>query len=174
MRTYSNRNDTLSLMKVFISHQRADTDIALRVASRLSNVHAIPCYLDVIDPDIGKDGYELADHVKDHLDNCTQLLAVVSYATASSWWVPWEIGIATEKDFPLATYSESYSALPEYLHKWPYLKSMLDLDKYANAVKNVDVTFAVRRRVYANESFNESRKMSTRDFYRKLRKDLGQ
>lgn len=88
-------------MKIFISHQQTDSVLASRLASRLKINHGIASYLDAIDPDVGKSGDSLADHVKDELGKCTQLLAVVSAATQKSWWVPWEIGMATEKDFPL-------------------------------------------------------------------------
>ncbi|MGE4341030.1 MAG: toll/interleukin-1 receptor domain-containing protein [Pigmentiphaga sp.] len=110
-------------MKIFISHQQVDSELALSLSKCLLATHGIQTYLDVIDPAVSPSGDALADHVKDELDKCRQLLAVVSDATRVSWWVPWEIGIAMEKDFPLATYAGGYTAVPDYLRKWPYLRS---------------------------------------------------
>ncbi|OWK25703.1 hypothetical protein AJ87_07450 [Rhizobium yanglingense] len=62
---------------------------------------------------------------------CTQLLAVVSEKPQQFWWVPWEIGVATEKDFPLASFLGGGAPPPEYLRKWPYLQNDLDINRYA-------------------------------------------
>lgn len=158
-------------MKVFISHQLADSRLALSLANRLQTVHGIPSYLDVIDPNIRSSGDELVDHVKNELGKCTQLLAVVSEATRLSWWVPWEIGIATEKDFPLATYAGGVTTVPDYLRKWPYLRSDADLDRYAAASKTAAKMFETKRG-YVMES--AALTSSTKEFYRVLRASLGQ
>jgi hypothetical protein len=120
-------------MKVFISHQRADTAAAEHVARRLYSHHGISSYLDVIDPYVNGSAESLADHIRTEMGKCTQLLAVVSHATLASQWVPWEVGVATEKNFPLATYTGTYTPPPEFLKKWPYLRSDTDLDAYARA-----------------------------------------
>ncbi|ENU1215055.1 toll/interleukin-1 receptor domain-containing protein [Pseudomonas aeruginosa] len=159
-------------MKIFLSHQQTDSALALRIQGHLKNNHDIDCYLDVIDPRFNN-GEDIAAHVRKELDKCTQLLAVVSDATKASWWVPWEIGVATEKDFPLATFGGNIE-LPEYLKKWPYLKSTSDLDKYAEASKD-----ASRRVVTANMESASSRSAvfrgdATKHFYKTLRAKLGQ
>ncbi|MFP5390998.1 MAG: toll/interleukin-1 receptor domain-containing protein [Gammaproteobacteria bacterium] len=163
-------------MKVFISHQQADSVKALEISRHLRLHHGIDTYLDVVDPKIGThEGPELADHVRSQMDGCDSLLAVVSYETAKSQWVPWEIGIATEKDFPLATYADTSLPLPEFLQKWPYVKSMAELDKYARAVKNMGARSrtVLLRKSLSTESFNEAVRSTTKDFYRNLRVDLG-
>jgi hypothetical protein len=91
-------------IKVFISHQRVDALQAKAIADRLRDRHQIASYLDVMDPVIDKTGEDLTQYVRAQLGTCTQLLAVVSPATKESWWVPWEIGVASEKDYILATY----------------------------------------------------------------------
>jgi TIR domain len=158
-------------MKVFISHQRADSELATRISSRLFSVHKIDTYLDVIDPSIAQ-GTSLADHVRAQLGKCTQLLAVVSDATRNSWWVPWEIGIATEKDYPLATYAESVTVVPEYMRRWPYLQTNADLDLYAAASKAANQTFVTARSQVITESVARSR--STQQFFQLLRSSLHQ
>jgi len=163
-------------MRVFISHQKADSIKAAQVAEYLRTRHRIDSYLDVVDPKIGTHaGPELADHVREQMDNCDSLLAVVSHETAKSQWVPWEIGIATEKEFPLATYSESYLPLPEFLQKWPYVTSLSELDKYAEAVNKMigRSRTSVLAKGFSLESFNINNRATTKEFYRNLRGSLG-
>lgn len=156
-------------IKVFISHQQTDSARAAQVALRLRSVHQIDSYLDVIDPAIARSGEALVEYVRTKLGECTQLLAVVSAATKASWWVPWEIGVATEKDFPLATYGGD-TQLPEYLHKWPVLKNDADLDTYARASKSASSVFDSKR-VLAEASV--ARRSATQEFYRILRSQIG-
>jgi len=157
-------------IKVFISHQQADSARATYVSSRLLTQHQIDTYLDVIDPTIAKSGEALVDYVHRKLGECTQLLAVVSAATKSSWWVPWEIGVATEKDFPLATYGGD-TPLPEYLHKWPVLKTDAHLDAYAQASKTASKFYESKRMIVEAAAAQRS---ATQEFYRVLRGQIGQ
>ncbi|CAN7725637.1 toll/interleukin-1 receptor domain-containing protein [Mesorhizobium amorphae] len=159
------------MIKVFLSHQSADTLIAGQIAARLKRMHGIDSYLDVIDPYINRRGEDLAAHIRQEMGNCTQLLAVISDSTRSSQWVPWEIGVATEKDFPLATYASSGASTPEFLRKWPYLRSEADLDRYATASKSARSTL-VQKREYLTES--AARRTSTEEFFKTLRGSLGQ
>lgn len=158
-------------MKIFLSHQKADSELTGRIAARLRIVHGLDCYLDLIDPHVGP-VERLADHIRTEMGRCTQLLAVISPSTANSQWVPWEIGMATEKDFPLATFSGGNALPPEFLRKWPYLRTEGDLDKYAAATKSARQTFTRKRSSGINES--ASVHDSTREFYRTLRASLGQ
>ena len=159
-------------MKVFISHQQADSQRAVVVATRLKTHHSIDSYLDVIDPGIRTSGDDLADHVRKELGKCTQLMAVVSEATRLSWWVPWEIGIASEKDFPLATFAGQTTDLPDYLKKWPYLRTEADVDFYAEASKKAARELGVFKLRDLQESV--ARERSTKEFFRALRTSLRQ
>lgn len=165
----------MATVKIFISHQKQDSSAALRVQNYMKGEHDIDCYLDVIDPHLTR-GEEIADHLRNELSKCSHLLAIVSEATKSSWWVPWEIGVATEKDFPLATFGTNVD-LPEYLMKWPYLKSQSDLTKYAQTISEMSRETMLLDGV-SNESFNTATasvgRSSTRRFYRSLRFKLGQ
>lgn len=82
-------------MKIFLSHQKADSELTARIAARLKVNHGLDCYLDLIDPYVNGSVERLADHIRNEMGRCTQLLAVVSPSTANSQWVPWEIGMAT-------------------------------------------------------------------------------
>lgn len=159
------------MVKVFISHQRADSQLAIAISHRLRHQHAIDTYLDVIDDSLGLTAGDLGDHVRARLGQCTQLLAVVSQATRTSWWVPWEIGVATEKHYPLATYAGGPEAVPEYLRRWPYLRSDADLDRYAAASRVAEAEYRTRSSYLRQGT---ARERSTKDFFRSLRSSLGQ
>lgn len=159
------------MIKVFLSHQSADSTTAASVARRLKTYHDIDSYLDVIDPYVGRPGEDLAAHIRGEMSRCTQLLAVVSDATNASQWVPWEIGVATEKDFPLATYAAGWAMPPEFLRKWPYLRSDADLDQYARASKGARRVLVEKRATFGDSA---ARATSTRDFFTTLRAGLGQ
>ncbi|WP_241081768.1 toll/interleukin-1 receptor domain-containing protein [Achromobacter xylosoxidans] len=159
-------------MKIFLSHQKADSVMALRIQSYLSITHEIDCYLDVIDSSIN-DGEDIAMHVRSELGKCTQLLVVVSEETKKSWWVPWEIGLATEKDYPLATFGGSVD-LPEYLKKWPYLSNVSDLDKYAEASKETSKRGLTASMESVSSDSVIVRRNATKYFYKSLRAKLGQ
>lgn len=159
-------------MRVFISHQKDDSNLAADISVYLKTHHKIDCYLDLIDPNASKAGDELGDYLRDVMSKCTQLMAVVSEKTKGSWWVPWEIGIATEKDYPIATFSGDNTILPEYLRKWPYLKTKNDLDIYAKASQAAMNQYSLRKSQYIAES--SARHSSTQEFYRSIRASLRQ
>lgn len=79
------------------------------------------------------------------------------------------IGIATEKAYPLATYAGGTTTVPEYLRKWPYLRSLTDLDLYAAASKTAADVFRDKRHFLAESS---ARGYSTKEFFRTLRASL--
>ncbi|WGL26770.1 toll/interleukin-1 receptor domain-containing protein [Pectobacterium brasiliense] len=161
------------MVKVFISHQVGDSSIANKIERYLRGAYGIESYLDTIDPTI-QNGEDLAEYIRSQLTNCTQLLAVVSEKTQESWWVPWEIGVASEKNYPLATYAEGSSLLPEYLRKWPYLRNEKDLDYYAQVSKKSKSSTASLKRRMGSESNSNTNINSTREFYNDLRRKLGQ
>jgi len=159
------------MIKVFLSHQSADSLTASYIARRLRVNHQIESYLDVIDPYINRRGEDLAAHIRNEMGRCTQLLAVVSESTKASQWVPWEIGVATEKDYPLATFSAGNLLPPEFLRKWPYLRTDADIDLYARTSKAAQQTYIRKRGI----TFDSAARMSsTSEFYTALRAGLGQ
>lgn len=158
-------------MKVFISHQKADSDLATQIAEYLKKNHQMDFYLDTVDPNASTTGDQLGEYLRHQMGTCTQLMAVVSENTKASWWVPWEIGVATEKDHPIATFAGGSIELPIYLKKWPYLKNSPDLDHYARASKLAENRFIAEGR---NFSAAIARHSSTQEFYRSLRTSLNQ
>jgi len=121
--------------RVFLSHKSEDNDLAAQVAARI-RTNGLQVYLDSIDHHLKSNGPDLAEYIQARLSECTQLLAIVSHHTRSSWWVPWEIGVATEKRRFLASFVSSNANIPEYLLKWPYLRTLQDVDKYCATSKD--------------------------------------
>jgi hypothetical protein len=157
-------------MKVFVSHQQADSAIASSVALRLRQ-NNVECYVDIIDRNIAQSGEVLGNYLRNEMGKCTQLLAVVSANTKQSSWVPWEIGVATEKNFPLATFFGDNTPAPEFLRQWPYLRSLSDVDHYVAASRLADRTFISKKVFVAEDS---ARRESTAEFFRSLRNSLRQ
>ena len=158
-------------IRVFVSHKQEDSATATEIAGRLQ-MNGLAFYLDVVDALEIKDGPDLGDYLRQQLGRCTQLLAIVSHATQQSWWVPWEIGVASEKEYPLATYLISPSAIPSYLRKWPYLQSLADVDSYCDVSKKVDQT--LNESVTRGVTVEAARHDSFRSFHRMLKSELRQ
>lgn len=106
-------------MKIFIYHKNEDFRIAAGIYNLLINNNRVEAYLNVLDVSLEKSREDMNDYIRDRLSTRSHLLVVVSINTISSWWVPWEIGIATALDLPIATYTHQIVSLPGYLQKWP-------------------------------------------------------
>lgn len=158
------------MTSIFISHKREDSGVATNIAARL-RTHGVSSYLDVLDPQLEQNGDDLGEYLRQKIGTCTHLLAVVSPATTLSWWVPFEIGIATEKVYPLASYVSQGAPIPEYLQKWPYLRSDRDVDVFALQIGRSSTNTNVRN--LAEATFSD-RFRYARDFHRSLRAELGQ
>lgn len=158
-------------IKVFLSHKAEDAEVAGTIAFRLKQYHQIDVYLDVIDRNLDKTGPDLADYIRGEMEKCTQLLAVISARTRESQWVPWEIGVATEKERPLASFINPPATIPEFLQKWPYLQSQQDVDRYASVSKSTHQTLQESKR---RTTDSIARRTAFRDFHRSLKAQLGQ
>lgn len=160
-------------MKVFISHQQLDSDKAMLIARTLEK-HGVSYYLDTIDKSFRKDGNDLADYIRIQLSRCNALIAVVSSATKKSWWVPWEIGVATERNYPLSTYLSAGTSPPEYLKKWPILRNLDDIGEFASLSK--DISRRVRRMMDLNEVSSPltAHRKAVAEFHKQLKKNIGQ
>lgn len=94
-------------------------------------------YLDELDDRLLR-GPQLADHLRSRMASCSHLIAVVSAATANSWWVPWEIGVASERIMPLASFTSTPTLLPEYLRSWPYMSRIKQIGDYVDEAKRYE------------------------------------
>jgi hypothetical protein len=157
-------------IKVFISHKKEDTEQAGAIAAHLT-ANGLFVYLDGIDAQLGKSGPDLADYIRAQMEKCTQLLAVISAQTQASWWVPWEIGVATEKERFLASFVSGNATVPEFLQKWPYLRTRADLDAYVRESKRAELL--VENRVQKGDRLT-ARAQGFRSFHTSLKASLGQ
>jgi hypothetical protein len=157
-------------VRVFVSHKREDGEQAVAVADYL-RANGLAVYLDVIDTQLAKSGPDLADYIREQLERCTQLLAVISARTQASWWVPWEIGVATEKERFLASYVSGPATIPEFLIKWPYLRTRGDLDTYIVESRKAELLVEDRVRKGYTET---ARAQGFRSFHTALKASLGQ
>ncbi len=123
-------------MKVFISHKKEDEIKAVEVLSTLK-AEKIDAYLDLLDDYVSNDGEKLTKHIRQKLRECTHAIVIISTKTKESWWVPFEIGMATEKDMPIVNYLVDFEYLPKYLEYWPQLKSLQDVSKYVKAGEEI-------------------------------------
>ena len=119
---------------VFVSHKSEDTRKALDIAEKISR-NGLSVWVDIADSTV-KDGPDLADYISDVLQSSRSLLAVITSATKSSWWVPFEIGIAFEKEKLLASHGNRIH-LPSFLYKWPNVQSDAELEQWCREVHSI-------------------------------------
>ncbi|VEF07623.1 MTH538 TIR-like domain (DUF1863) [Pseudomonas fluorescens] len=120
-------------MPVFISYRHMDRAHAIAINSRLIQAN-IKTYLDVLDPE-SQTTEDITGVITRNITECTHLLAVVSERTASSWWVPFEIGEATISNRRICSFKTGPADLPLYLDKWPKLSTASDLDFFIDAYR---------------------------------------
>jgi|LSQX01.1.fsa_nt_gb hypothetical protein len=154
-------------MKVFISHKREDSYAATRIYTILKSLN-VDAYLDLLDGDLSLDGQALTQHIKKRLNECTDLLVVMSNKTRLSWWVPFEVGMAAQEDFPTVTFLQTGIELPEYLEYWPRLRRYEELEKYVDVKKENDRNVLLERAMGRRTPPSAS----TRGFYTELKARL--
>lgn len=160
---------------VFVSHKSEDSLIAGRVAEKLWRPPRLASYIDLADKGLPDNKHDLGEHFRDRLRQCTNLMAVISQKTKGSWWVPFEIGIATELEYPLATYLVDVTEIPDYLKKWPYLTSDRDLDTYATTVEKQERQLLVEAAVSDFRKIDAPRRRTyVSRLHRALKDALGQ
>lgn len=155
-------------MEVFISHKQEDYATALSVYNAFLK-NNITAYLDLLDNSITGDGKELTEHIKKRLNECTDIIVVMSEETKRSWWVPFEIGMSAQVDMPTASFLKSNVELPSYLSYWPRLKTTSDIDTYV-AVRQK--TEQIIHKQYGYRRSDAIRTVETSKFYEALKKEL--
>lgn len=158
-------------MKVFISHKQQDAFSANQIANELKALN-VDCYLDLLDPTMEKNGRELTEHIRNNLNQCTDIIVVMSDVTKHSQWVPFEIGMAAQKDMPTATFLMKDVSLPDFLEYWPRLKTPKDIRKYVEIKKKIQQQIILEKSV--GRGFYEWRDdvSETQKFYNELKKNL--
>lgn len=159
-------------MKIFISHKQEDEVKAMEVQKTLNSC-GVKAYLDLLDDDISGDGEKLTQHIRKRIGECSDVIVILSEETKESWWVPFEIGMATEKDMPIANYLVSDVQLPDYLEYWPRLKNKFDVCKYVEIRNKVSEEYMRSRNINIFESSSIYSDVSeTQEFYRRLKQQL--
>lgn len=151
-------------MKIFISHKQEDSDTANRLAGEL-RLLGIPYYLDILDSTVTTSGRALTEHIKRNLNDCTDIIVIMSEATRLSQWVPFEVGMSAQNDMPTATFLKSSVSLPEFLEYWPRLKYPSDIAKYVSTRREVQDE-------YVRYDMAQTTKSQTERFYDVLKRRL--
>lgn len=164
------------MIYVFISYKSTDLAVAKGVKSKIEQHDDFKAYLDRVDDTLLKNDPDLADRLRERIDECDQLLAVVGPETRLSWWVPWEIGVGSEKNYFLSTYCRRSVTLPSYLKRWPVLRSDSDIDQYCDLSRrhrrDRDRRIVAARTVHLSEQ--GVRQTTAAAFHNDLRHALGQ
>ena len=158
-------------MKVFISHKDADSLQALQLKRAFEN-EGVSAYLDVLDSSINGGGKTLTEHIKGQLNQCTDIIVLMSEATKYSWWVPFEIGMSAQIDMPTASYLKENVVLPSYLSYWPRLKTINDVSTYVSVRKKTERTLNEQYSNFELSSVSNRRKIETPIFYENLKREL--
>lgn len=158
-------------MKVFISHKDADSLQALLLKRAFEN-EGVSAYLDVLDSSINGGGKALTEHIKSQLNQCTDIIVLMSEATKYSWWVPFEIGMSAQIDMPTASYLKENVVLPSYLSYWPRLKTINDVSTYVSVRKKTERTLNEQYSNFELSSVSNRRKIETPIFYENLKREL--
>lgn len=156
-------------MTVFISYQRVDETKARSIRDQLEAL-GVRTYIDVMDPLLAN-ASDVTQTILSRLRTCTHLMAVVSANTVRSWWVPFEIGVATERDRRITSYRRDTVPLPEFLQIWPVLDYDRELMDFARRY------FQDAAHGEKNYRFAESMQKSigsASQFHTALKRDLGQ
>jgi hypothetical protein len=158
------------VMKVFISHKKEDEDIAKRI-HLLLGLRDVPAYLDLLDPSIVADGRALTDHIKSELNDCTDIMVIMSSSTRLSQWVYFEVGMSAQIDMPTVTYLQEDVVLPSFLQYWPRLRKLSDVNEYVAARQ---ATANRMDELYGLTESASRRRTEAHMFYRQLKSQLGQ
>jgi TIR domain len=156
-------------MPVFISHRSVDKYSAKNIYNYLT-IRDIKCYIDDLDPEL-KNTDDITSVIMTRISQCTHIMAIVSEYTQGSWWVPFEIGVASKADRRVTTYRLKYIELPQFLKKWPILKDQQDLEKFIRKYKEDALVPLHERRTYDAKAAS----IQTADqFHKELKSAIGQ
>lgn len=123
--------------RVFISHQKNDSDVAKKIADYLEEA-GIDTYFDQYDKTIDRSHPQsVVKAIRYGIENCTHMQVLFSPNTFNSMWVPWEIGYAYNSQVALNVLrlkGVPKDKLPEYLK---VIKVILDIWDLNQLVSNL-------------------------------------
>lgn len=125
---------------VFVSHTTKDDHLAEEVAQCIRSF-GLTAWVDSDHLDRKHDGPSMASTIQGVIRRSYCLLAVVTSATSESWWVPFEIGVASDRDRYLSTYGDPRMSLPSFLEAWPRVRDHDELHVWCEDVKAKKATY---------------------------------
>lgn len=141
-------------MPVFISHKKEDTNAAMVIGQQL-RFAGIRVYIDELDPET-KNTEDITSLVLSRLNSCSHLIAVLSKKSQASWWIPFEIGAASNSHHRISSYKIEAMSEPEYLQKWPIMSQQNHLQRFINLYKVESSHVALSRRSIASDQSLDS------------------
>lgn len=137
--------------RVFISHQKKDSDVARKIADYLEEA-GVDIYFDQYDNTIDRSNPEsVVKAIKYGIENSTHMLVVFSPNTTGSMWVPWEIGYAYNSIVTLGVLrikGVPKNELPEYLRVVKVVSDIWDLNQLiSNLTKTKRETLITEGRI---------------------------
>lgn len=127
--------------RVFISHQKKDSDVARKIADYLEEA-GIDIYFDQYDNSIDRTNPEsVVRAIRYGIENSSHMLVVFSPNTLGSMWVPWEIGYAYNSTVTLGVLrikGVAENELPEYLKVVKVISDIWDLNQLISNITRTD------------------------------------
>jgi TIR domain len=126
---------------IFLSHRSSDKAAVRKIGEYITS-KGIDVYLDADDPnlqraDLANDHKAITAAIELGIANSTDLLAYLTINTASSPWVPYEIGFAKRSGNHLAAMkSKELTRLPSYLEIVRQITGIASLNAYLREVLN--------------------------------------
>ena len=131
---------SLDKPRVFISHQKKDSDVAGKIADYLIDA-GIDIYFDQYDIKIDRSNPEsVVSAIRYGIHNSTHMLVLFSPNTFGSMWVPWEIGYAYNSSTTLGVLrlkGVPRDQLPEYLKVVKLISDIWDLNQLISNISKV-------------------------------------
>ena len=127
--------------RVFISHQKKDSDVAAKIADYLLDA-GIDVYFDQYDSSINRaDPNSVVNAIRTGIENSSHMLVLFSPNTFDSMWVPWEIGYAYNSQIALNVLrlkDVPKDKLPEYLKVVKVILDIWDLNQLISNLTKKD------------------------------------
>ena len=147
---------------VFVSHTTRDDDLADEVAKCIRSLR-LTAWVDSDNLVTKHDGPRMASKIEEAIGRSYCLLAILTNATNTSWWVPFEIGISWDKRKYLSTYGDPPASLPSFLAAWPNVKDREELQSWCEEIKRKKATaYPTFRRAHVDVA-NEQRSSYARE-----------
>lgn len=127
---------------VFISHKYEDKAKAKIIGDYLMEILHLDIYFDENDEELqdaikNNDNKRIALAINKGIEESTHILCLVSDATRSSWWVPYEIGYAKKKDNDIATLKlKGITSVPSYLKIETVLYNYIEFTEYYSKISS--------------------------------------